>query len=717
MSFFVNLVQDLFDGNDEEEQREEELSQTYHRHGSFAPVRHDAKVKFFIDGHDYFWAVSEALANARHVIFIEDWWLYLRRPPAKYPEYRIDELLKRKAEEGVKIFVVVYKEVSLALTINSEHTKNVLEGLHENIVVQRSPDFSLKGRNAFWSHHDKYIVVDNQIAFLGGLDLCYGRWDTHSHRLADFNDGTGMEIFPGQDYNDARVRDFEDVENWDRRLIDKTTTPRMPWHDISLCMLGGPVLDVSRHFCERWNYIKHEKNMDDERVLFLKPALGGFGHHQRFSIPGEDDDHPAHRAHRFMHGTRDIQGTCRTQVLRSVGEWSLGVDETEHSIQNAYVSSILSAEHFVYIENQFFITATEEDEDYVLKNQIGNAIVKRIIRAHEEREPFRVIVLMPLMPAFPADLSTDAAATARMVMSYQYMSICRGGKSIMERLQEADIDPADYIGFYSLRSHDVIRRKVVEEALARVDGYTNDVEDEVEYTRVAEEGDEQGGLKNNDFVSEELYIHAKLMIVDDRLVIMGSANLNDRSQCGDRDSEIALIVEDQDMIPSQMNGRYYEASRFAATLRRQLWKEHLGLLGEERALDDVKEDMMPLPVPQIDNTESEEDRLVMDPLGEETLGLWNDVARTNTEIFRAVFQCVPDDTVVNWDQYKQFYPDSSKIDIGHVGDPDMPVEIIQEQLGRVRGHLVQFPTEFLKDEDLQKGSIPFISDFTDELYT
>lgn len=35
---------------------------------------------------------------------------------------------------------------------------------------------------------------------------------------------------------------------------------------------------------------------------------------------------------------------------------------------------------------------------------------------------------------------------------------------------------------------------------------------------------------------------------------MGSANLNDRSQCGDRDSEIALLVEDQDFIPSQMNG-------------------------------------------------------------------------------------------------------------------------------------------------------------------
>jgi phospholipase D1/2 len=40
------------------------------------------------------------------------------------------------------------------------------------------------------------------------------------------------------------------------QLIDKTTLARMPWHDISLAMLGGPVLDVIRHACERWNFIK-----------------------------------------------------------------------------------------------------------------------------------------------------------------------------------------------------------------------------------------------------------------------------------------------------------------------------------------------------------------------------------------------------------------------------------------------------------------------------
>lgn len=59
------------------------------------------------------------------------------------------------------------------------------------------------------------------------------------------------------------------------------------------------------------------------------------------------------------------------------------------------------------------VTSTEDDPQYILKNQIGQAIVQRIIRAHEEREKFKVIVLMPLMPAFPADLSTKKAATAR----------------------------------------------------------------------------------------------------------------------------------------------------------------------------------------------------------------------------------------------------------------------------------------------------------------
>lgn len=51
------------------------------------------------------------------VTLVKDWWLtpelYLRRPPADHPEWRLDRVLKRKAEQGVKIYVVVYKEVRI----------------------------------------------------------------------------------------------------------------------------------------------------------------------------------------------------------------------------------------------------------------------------------------------------------------------------------------------------------------------------------------------------------------------------------------------------------------------------------------------------------------------------------------------------------------------------------------------------------------------------
>ena len=53
---------------------------------------------------------------------------------------------------------------------------------------------------------------------------------------------------------------------------------------------------------------------------------------------------------------------------------------------------------------------------------------------------------------------------------------------------------------------------------------------------------------------------------------MGSANINDRSQKGDGDSEIALVVEDEEVLHTTMDGRPYDAAKFAATLRRRLYR-------------------------------------------------------------------------------------------------------------------------------------------------
>lgn len=130
--------------------RREEVARS-HRYGSFAPVTVGNTVKWYVDGRDYFWAVSVALESAREVIYIEDWWLspelFLRRPPTENREWRLDRVLRRKAQQGVKIFVIVYKEISQALTCNSAHTKAALEQLcphghagHGNIYVMRHPD-------------------------------------------------------------------------------------------------------------------------------------------------------------------------------------------------------------------------------------------------------------------------------------------------------------------------------------------------------------------------------------------------------------------------------------------------------------------------------------------------------------------------------------------------------------------------------------------------
>ncbi|KAI8981075.1 hypothetical protein BDB01DRAFT_795326 [Pilobolus umbonatus] len=742
----TNTVNNMISTNNDDSDldSEEEYSSQENRFGSFAPIRQEAAVKYFIDGQNYCWAVAEAIESATECIFIEDWWLspelYLKRPASKYPQYRIDNLLKRKAEEGVMIYVVVYKEIDLALTLDSWHTKSTLQELHKNIIVQRHPDHAVGG-TFFWSHHEKFVIVDNRIAFLGGLDLCYGRWDTPAHRLIDFTyKNTSLEIFPGQDYSNARLRDFEQVKEWDMRLIDKSNIPRMPWHDISLCMLGLPVLDVSRHFCDRWNFIKNSKSMDKTYAPFLKPPVGGYSNYQNFKISIDDRLLSSYHFHSRVSG---VHGSCRTQVLRSSAEWSTGTP-LEKSIQTAYIDTITQAKYYIYIENQFFITSTTDDSNYILQNQIGRAIVNRIVRAHQEQAKFKVFVLMPLMPAFPAELSTKEAGTAKLVMYYQYISICSGEHSIINQLRERGINPDEYIRFYSLRTYDRLNQPMVEELMAREAGFTpqtmNDQHSRKknvanlppagfvlpgQVDRFSErkcDSDDPEKIKEfekqqvDEYVTEELYIHAKLLIADDRIVIMGSANLNDRSQCGDRDSEIALIIEDTDMLPSKMDNQSYQAGRFAATLRRQLWKEHLGLL-PEADVDNLTADMLPLPIAQCDNTQTKEDFWVMDPLDEDTLNRWNYTANTNTKAFREVFHCVPDDTITNWAAYSEFYPNLKLISLGHVYDPYMPLEEVRKHLNMVKGHLVEFPMSFLCNEDLAGEAVPIVNAALQELYT
>lgn len=148
------------------------------------------------------------------------------------------------------------------------------------------------------------------------------------------------------------------------------------------------------------------------------------------------------------------RGALTCQLLRSCTKWSNGTP-LEHSIQNAYIDLIRNSQHFVYIENQFFITATG-DKQKPVKNLIGQAIVERILRAAKNGEKYKVIVLVPAIPAFAGDLRDDGSLGTRAIMEFQYFSINRGGESIMEKIAQAGYNPMDYLRFYNLRNYDRI---------------------------------------------------------------------------------------------------------------------------------------------------------------------------------------------------------------------------------------------------------------------
>lgn len=80
------------------------------------------------------------------------------------------------------------------------------------------------------------------------------------------------------------------------------------------------------------------------------------------------------------------------------------------------------------------------------------------------------------------------------------------------------MDITKYIGFYGLRNHGVLNGRPIENMI---------------------------------------YVHSKVMIVDDKYAIIGSANINDRSMRGHRDSEIACLIEDDEKVQIRFGGEPY----------------------------------------------------------------------------------------------------------------------------------------------------------------
>ncbi|XP_075972616.1 phospholipase D isoform X2 [Anticarsia gemmatalis] len=783
-------------------------------HHSFAPSRPATPVGTLVDGSAYLSAVADAMELAKEEIFIADWWLspeiYMKRPALNGNYWRLDMLLKRKAAQGVKIFIMLYKEVEMALGINSFYSKSKLAT--ENIKVFRHPDHAKAGV-LFWAHHEKIVCIDQTVAFLGGIDLCYGRWDDYKHRLTDLgnishaktsirtkkktssspggglfvphtngleaalelaksskdlviglNDATLQEetqkevpqvpvetpteappnipvlepgdnllinpnmqaedlskfdtpevqkrnvlnkitdrgkdiisiLYPpyeeeriekklddserkkaikyalstdeilrtdvlsengtkvsqptplaqvvegrvmtestehelgvegnsklwiGKDYTNFIVKDFSFLDLPFVDLVDRNTTPRMPWHDVGVVVQGAAARDVARHFIQRWNAIKLEKARQNINYPYLLPKSYA-------------DIKPLADLDKLLEC--DITNVS-CQVLRSVSSWSCGFldpDTVEQSIHEAYVDTITRAQHYVYIENQFFITLSRTSN--TVRNQIGEVLFNRIMRAHSSGSRFRVFVVMPLLPGFEGEVGAPSGTSLHAVTHWNYQSISRSREAIITRLYEAGVpDPSEYITFHGLRTHSTL-----------------------------------GGEP----VTELVYVHSKLLIVDDKTIICGSANINDRSLIGKRDSEIAVLLQDEQFTDGTMNGEAFPCGKVAGALRKRLFREHLGFMDDD-----------------LDRAGISLDDCCCDDFYR---NLWKATSKNNTDMYEDVFHTIPTDRVHSFAELKKYQEENHET-LWHT-DP----ALANRKIDLIQGHLVDMPLEFLCNEVL-----------------
>lgn len=208
--------------------------------------------------------------------------------------------------------------------------------------------------------------------------------------LLDNLDGQA-KLWIGKDYTNFILKDFSNLDAPLADLVDRSCCPRMPWHDVGAVVVGAAARDIARHFIQRWNATKMEKSRDNSVRYYIVEECIVFEYEY---IKNTDSTHfPVQtfpylmpKSYMNIRVSEKVvpiplkRVTC--QILRSASSWSCGfieADTVEQSIHDAYIQTITKAQHYIYIENQFFISL--EFGLQTVRNQVADHLYRRIIRA------------------------------------------------------------------------------------------------------------------------------------------------------------------------------------------------------------------------------------------------------------------------------------------------------------------------------------------------
>ena len=203
-----------------------------------------------------------------------------------------------------------------------------------------------------------------------------------------------------------------------------------------------------------------------------------------------------------------------------------------------------------------------------LLNPINKALARRIERAINEGNPFHVYLVVPVHPEGMLD-----QITLMRQVDLTMQSLVHGTQSLVNCVRRALV--ARYEQEHGGLSEEQALKKAQEmllEELLRQDSGKR-WPDYITLLNLRNFAVMPSGRP----VTEQIYVHSKLLIADDNVAVLGSANINDRSMLGMRDSELAVIVAGGPQSTVKLDGiRTSRVSAKVHAFRKSLWRNIFG---------------------------------------------------------------------------------------------------------------------------------------------
>jgi len=279
------------------------------------PARDSNLILPLVDGEQAWKQMAIQMNAAKKSIHMCFWMLSSDLEMLRYPKdtfkdstkrqaYTLGTLLFAKQKAGVKVRVLLWDPAHGLGRGFVVDTLVRLGGASGLLEVMYEPHPMTIG-----SWHQKSIIIDDEVAFVGGMNAKENDWDTTQHEVFDYrrspHRSTGTER-----------------KAWEQRGEDTEFPPR---HDLMAMVIGPLVEDVAANFNQRWNAARAAK-------------VAYYQHTTALNAPPKQK------------GVSNIRG----QITRTMPSKYPPVPTGEQGILDLYRRAVRNAEKYIYIEDQYF---------------------------------------------------------------------------------------------------------------------------------------------------------------------------------------------------------------------------------------------------------------------------------------------------------------------------------------------------------------------------